>query len=136
MSDFLFTYGTLRPGHASGKIASVAARLQPECEGYIHGVLYDLGRYPGALIDANSERKIFGQVSKLPDDPECLRALDAYEDYDPKSPPTSLYLREVHPVHLADGSTRLCWVYVYNQPIGSARIVESGRYDVGTKSPQ
>jgi len=82
-------------------------------------MLYDLGRYPGAVIDPNSERKISGLVSRLPDDPSVLKALNAYEDYDPSSPLTSLYLRELHHVHLADSAIRIGWVYVYHQHVGS-----------------
>ena len=42
MSYYLFTYGTLRHGHAPDEIASAVEKLQPVGEGYVHGVLHDL----------------------------------------------------------------------------------------------
>jgi gamma-glutamylcyclotransferase (GGCT)/AIG2-like uncharacterized protein YtfP len=65
MSDFLFTYGTLQPGDAPDEIASTLARLRPVGKGFVHGVLYDLGDYPGAVLDPSSKRRISGTVFRL-----------------------------------------------------------------------
>jgi gamma-glutamylcyclotransferase (GGCT)/AIG2-like uncharacterized protein YtfP len=143
MAEYLFTYGTLQPGHAPAAIASAAARLRHIGEGHVRGTLYDLGRYPGAILNANpadtnarnansraanSARKIHGAVYKLPDDYALLRRLDAYEEYIPNAPALSLYLRVLHPVELAVGQFLACWMYVYNRDVRSARVVESGRW--------
>jgi gamma-glutamylcyclotransferase (GGCT)/AIG2-like uncharacterized protein YtfP len=128
MAEYLFTYGTLQPGHAPGAIASAAARLRPLGEGHVRGTLYDFGHYPGATLDATSECKIFGTVYKLPDNPGVLRQLDDYEEFFPDAPELSQYLRVLHPVVLTDGQTLDCWIYIYNRDPRSARIVESGRW--------
>lgn len=128
MPEYLFTYGTLQPGHAPAMIASAAARLRYIGEGHVHGILYDFGRYPGAILDAASERKIFGAVYELPDDPAVLSQLDDYEDCYPDDPGLSQYLRALHPVALSTGETLHCWIYVYNRDVRSAHIVESGRW--------
>jgi len=50
MSDYLFTYGTLKHGHAPDEIASAVTKLRPVGKGFVPGVLYDLGDYPGAVL--------------------------------------------------------------------------------------
>jgi gamma-glutamylcyclotransferase (GGCT)/AIG2-like uncharacterized protein YtfP len=128
MAEYLFTYGTLQPGHAPAKIASVADRLRLIGPGHIHGTLYDFGYYPGAVLDPSTPRKIFGTVYELPDDPAVLQRLDEYEDCYRGSPEFSQYLRVRHPVELAIGQTIDCWIYVYNRDVRSARIVEDGKW--------
>ncbi|MGB6742188.1 MAG: gamma-glutamylcyclotransferase family protein [Terracidiphilus sp.] len=128
MAEYLFLYGTLQPGHAPAAIASAAARLRPTGEGHVHGTLYDFGHYPGAILDASTQRKIFGSVYELPDDPDVLRRLDDYEELNPDAPQLGQYLRVLHPVTLSTGETMNCWIYIYNRDPGPARIVESGRW--------
>lgn len=126
MAEYLFTYGTLQPGRAPAAIAPAAARLRPVGEGHVRGTLYDFGRYPGAILDANTGRQIFGTVYELPDDQTVLARLDDYEGCIPDAPNLSEYLRMRHPVVLASGETLACWVYIYNRDVSTARIVESG----------
>ena len=128
MPEFLFTYGTLQPGHAPEAIASAAAQLRLIGEGHIRGTLYDFGRYPGAIVEPNCEREIYGTVYELPADPEVLQRLDEYEECVPEAPDLSQYLRILHPVELANGQMLTCWVYIYNRDLCGARIVESGRW--------
>jgi gamma-glutamylcyclotransferase (GGCT)/AIG2-like uncharacterized protein YtfP len=128
MSEYLFTYGTLRPGLAPAALAPVMERLRLVGEGWAQGVLYDFGSYPGAVFDEASSSKIFGVVYALPDDPGILHPLDQYEEYDPSSPDRSQYLRVLHPVTLAGGETLHCWVYHYNRSPGHVEIIASGRW--------
>jgi gamma-glutamylcyclotransferase (GGCT)/AIG2-like uncharacterized protein YtfP len=128
MSDYLFTYGTLRHGHAPDEIAPAVEKLRPEGRGFVHGVLYDLGDYPGVVLDPSCKRRVFGTVSRLPEDANYLRHLDEYEGFDPHAPDTSLFIRTLHSVVLATGRTLQCWIYVYNGKPESARILASGRY--------
>jgi len=114
MSAYLFVYGTLLPAHAPADIAPVVSMLRPIGEGSVNGVLYDLGEYPGAVLDPSSSFQITGTVFQLPDDPSVLRALDAYEEFDPDTPGASLFLRVLQPVALTKGGTLQCWIYVYN----------------------
>jgi gamma-glutamylcyclotransferase (GGCT)/AIG2-like uncharacterized protein YtfP len=125
MSEYLFSYGTLRSGHAPEEITSVVERLRPVGKGYVFGQLYDLGEFPGIVLDSTSPQQVFGTISFLPDDPNCLRALDAYEGFDAEYPDTSLFLRTVHPVRLAEGGSLPCWIYIYNGSLKTARAVES-----------
>jgi gamma-glutamylcyclotransferase (GGCT)/AIG2-like uncharacterized protein YtfP len=126
MSQYLFAYGTLRPGLAPAHIADLAAKLRPMGEGHIRGKLYDLGGYPGAVPDASATNRIVGTVMELPDDPEILRRLDAYEECDPLAPDTSEYVRELQRVELATGGSLDCWFYRYNWKPDELRAIASG----------
>jgi gamma-glutamylcyclotransferase (GGCT)/AIG2-like uncharacterized protein YtfP len=128
MSDYLFAYGTLQPGHVPEEIAHAAAELRPVGKGSMRGVLYDLGEYPGAVSDASPAKRVFGTVFRLSDDQKLLRDLDDYEGFDPDAPEKSLFVRSLYPVRLASGRTIRCWVYFWNQKSGGARVLPSGRY--------
>ncbi|HEV2325036.1 MAG TPA: gamma-glutamylcyclotransferase family protein [Terracidiphilus sp.] len=127
MSEYLFTYGTLRPGRAPAEIAAAVRTLRVVGTGRIRGTLYDLGEYPGAVLDADAA-EIDGTVFELPDVPGILGLLDAYEEFDPGGPEASLFVRELHPVMLDTGGTLTCWVYVYNRAPAGARVVCGGRW--------
>jgi gamma-glutamylcyclotransferase (GGCT)/AIG2-like uncharacterized protein YtfP len=128
MSKYLFTYGTLQPGQAPTSIASAVNKLRRIGEGVVSGLLYDLGEYPGAVLDNSSGQEVFGIVCQLPEDANILSQLDSYEDFDPDSPETSLFIREQHPVLLSTGETLPCWVYVYNGKTDSSRILADGKF--------
>jgi gamma-glutamylcyclotransferase (GGCT)/AIG2-like uncharacterized protein YtfP len=114
MSDYLFAYGTLQPGHAPASIAEAAAKLRPVCRGFIYGEIYKRDGYPGAVLDPQSKNKIPGTVLELPDDPDLLRQLDYYEGYDPASPETSEFVRVRQTAELENGGTLECWFYRYS----------------------
>lgn len=128
MSEYLFTYGTLQPGLAPAYMAAAVDTLRPVAEGFALGLLYDLGHYPGAVLDPSSERKIHGRVFRLPEDPAILRQLDEYEEFYPDNPEASQFVRVLGSVELAGGSNLICWIYIYNRDPGRARIVEHGRF--------
>jgi gamma-glutamylcyclotransferase (GGCT)/AIG2-like uncharacterized protein YtfP len=113
MGGYLFVYGTLHPERAPQAIADVARRLRPVGAGWIRARRYELGAYPGAVLDERA--RVDGEVFALPSDGDTLARLDAYEDYRADHPEGSLYLRVETTVMMHDGSQRQCWVYVYNQ---------------------
>ncbi len=126
MSEYLFTYGTLKPGLAPGEIAHAVEKLSPVGKGIVYGSLYDLGDFPGAVLDPSSKNRILGTVFRLSDDPSILQQLDEYEEYDPNAPDTSLFRRELHSVELASGGKVECWVYIYNGEANPLRLIETG----------
>ena len=128
MSSYLFAYGTLQPGHAPKEIAGAVAELQLLGKGSVRGSLYDLGQYPGAVIDSSSAKRILGTVFRLPGDEKVLRELDNYEGFDPDAPDRSLFVRRLHPVRLASGRTLRCWEYEYNRKTEGAKPLTGGRY--------
>ena len=115
MPTLLFLYGTHRPDRAPAEIAPVARRLIPVGPATIRARLYDLGAYPGVILDDDALTPVPGQIFRVPD-AATLAALDRYEDYRPADPAASLFLRTKAVVTLDDGSCQTCWVYVYNGP--------------------
>jgi gamma-glutamylcyclotransferase (GGCT)/AIG2-like uncharacterized protein YtfP len=128
MSDYLFLYGTLLPNQAPSEVSALIRKLRKVGEGHVPGRLYDLGDYPGAILDARSETNVTGEVFALPDGQSILPDLDSYEDFDPADRRTSLFVRERHPIMLSDGRRLECWVYVYNRNPGEAPLVVGGDY--------
>jgi len=128
MSEYLFAYGTLQPDLVADEVASAVARFRRLGQGSIRGVLYDLGEYPGAVVDPSSRKRIFGTVFRLSGDEKLLRELDEYEGFNPSAPEESLFVRKLCPVRLATGRILPCWVYVYNRTTERAQILKSGQY--------
>ncbi len=116
----LFAYGTLQPGLASAEVAPVVSTLRLVDEGFLFGKLYDLGNYPGAVIDPASARVVYGTVYELPASAELLATLDDYEGPD--------YVRVEQLVTLTAGGVCNCWVYDYLGKPGEDRVIESGRW--------
>ena len=128
MSEYLFTYGTLQPGLAPSEVAPEVDKLLTIGEGSVPGLLYNLGHFPGAVLDPDSKHRIFGTVFQLPEDKDVLRKLDSYEEFNPDRPDESQFLRTRHSVELVSGHSIDCWVYVYNQKPDTGSIIESGRF--------
>jgi gamma-glutamylcyclotransferase (GGCT)/AIG2-like uncharacterized protein YtfP len=128
MSEYLFSYGTLLPGHAPAEIAGAVAQLRPIGRGTVRGVLYDLGDYPGAVFDSASDKRVLGTVFRIPNDTTFLDKLDEYEGFDPSASRTSLFIRKRHPVRLSTGRTLHCWVYEYNGKRRGLSVLANGVY--------
>ena len=126
--QYLFAYGTLHPVHAPQEIADLVRRFEIVGKGTVPGTLYDLGSYPGAVLDPISSRLITGTVFRLPAGDDVLFRLDAYEEFVPEAPWRSLFIRRVHPVTCDDGRILPCWIYEYNGSTQGAAIIESGAY--------
>ena len=115
MPTLLFVYGTLHPDRAPAEIAAAARCLTPIGPATIRARLYNLGAYPGAILDPTAP-PISGHLFTVPD-AAALVALDAYEDFRPTDPAASLFLRVETTATLPDNSHRPCWVYVYNREL-------------------
>jgi gamma-glutamylcyclotransferase (GGCT)/AIG2-like uncharacterized protein YtfP len=121
--QYLFVYGTLQPGRAPAEIAPIVRRLTAVGDGFVRGRLYDLGEYPGVVLDETGE-KIPGKILRLPDAPEVLKRLDEYEEFDVAQPEGSLFVRKEWPVTRGNGNRKLvCWIYVYNPHAGAGPTI-------------
>jgi len=116
--DYLpvFVYGTLRPGGANYR-GYLAGRTQKEQPASMSGLLFLVvaDDYP-YLTDGPG--CVVGTLVTLR--PECYRAcldeLDRLEEFDPRQPTASLYLRRRAKVALVDGTPCQAWVYYWNGP--------------------
>jgi gamma-glutamylcyclotransferase (GGCT)/AIG2-like uncharacterized protein YtfP len=88
--------------------------LQFISEASTPGTMFDLGEYPGAIFDRDSGTEITGEVYRLPMNPQVLKKLDEYEEFNRRSPRQSLFLREAIVVRTTDGKKLSCWAYRFN----------------------
>lgn len=126
--EHLFVCGTLRSGLVPDEVAGLMGRAPRIGVASVPGRLYDLGDYPGAVLDPDCNTKIIGEVFQLPDDGAALAALDAYEGIDPENPDDSLFVRREAEITLEGGANLNCWIYVYNRQVASATLITSGDY--------
>jgi gamma-glutamylcyclotransferase (GGCT)/AIG2-like uncharacterized protein YtfP len=128
---YVFVYGTLLPGLAPAVIASTVARMRVVGAATVAGWLYDLGAYPGCVVEEGCGGVIHGQLLEVPakDAAGVLGKLDWYEGYAAHDEAgRDLFVRRACEARLADGSLVRAWVYVYGRELGGARRIEGGRY--------
>lgn len=96
---FVFIYGTLRQGSA-GSMSTRFPNSKFIAEAKVNGSLYDLGSYPGLLLD-ESNATVVGEVYEVDDD--LVNQLDEFEG-------SSNYVRKQVEVSFAGQKTN-CWTY-------------------------
>lgn len=126
--EYLFLYGTLLPDGAPDEVAGTLKSLRRIGPAQVRGKLYDLGEYPGAIVAPESQMLIRGEVFELPATPATLKALDEYEEFDPRNEKQSLFVRKRVKASLKDGQQLDCWMYVYNDDPGKAPLLADGIY--------
>lgn len=111
----VFVYGTLRRGSA-GAMSGRFSGAKFIADAQVSGSLYDLGAYPGLLVDEPNSL-VIGEVYEVDD--ETLNELDDFEA-------SSHYRRKQ--VEISFGSDRnVCWVYEPNPEFYSLRkLIASG----------
>ena len=81
------------------------------------GVLYDLGRFPGAVP---GDGLVHGELLRL-HDPQVRAVLDPYEGYDADRKDESLFVRQRGT--LREPADRAAWVYWFNgDPTGHSKV--------------
>jgi len=111
----VFVYGTLRRGGA-GAMSIRFPYSHFIAEAKVSGSLYDLGPYPGLLLN-ESDSLVSGEVYEV--DNEILDKLDEFEA-------ASNYLRKRVEISLG-GQQRMCWTYEPNPEFYSLRqVITSG----------
>lgn len=128
MKDCLFAYGTLAEENGPREIAIAVKHLKLIGEGYIFARLYDLGEYPGAILDDSKRHKVFGKIFELPADRKLLDRLDAYEGFDPNQPEISLFVRKRAAIQRRNAAPLMSWFYEYNGDVNSSALIKSGHY--------
>lgn len=114
-NHLVFVYGTLRRGEArSMSVRFPNARFIAEAK--VSGSLYDLGAYPGLLLN-ESNSLVTGEAYEVDD--ETLNELDEFEG-------ASNYWRKQ--VEISIGTARMvCWTYEPNPDVySSGKLITSG----------
>lgn len=121
---YLFVYGTLLQSDNQ-----FAQYLNQHCDfiitGKIAGILYDIGEYPGLVIDDNAG-DVFGSIYQIRNT-QVLKEIDTYESVGADEEQPNLYQRIYHSIETADGP-KDAWVYIYNLPIEGLLRIPSGDY--------
>ncbi|WP_439697678.1 gamma-glutamylcyclotransferase [Mucilaginibacter sp. AW1-7] len=126
INRYLFVYGTLL---AQGN--PYAAYLQQHCrlvgEGKFRGRLYDIGEYPAAINDINSNLFVYGSIYLMDDAVEILSVIDEYEGIGPSEPEPHEYTRSLTNIETENGIVA-CWVYIYKWPLEGKFQITKGDY--------
>ena len=133
--DYLFVYGTLRPsaGHEMNAVLEQHGDLVGR--GKIPGILYDVGRYPGAVKSTGTRAFVRGDLYALRNPERALKVLDRYEGWDEKKPRSGEFKRSRVLVSLDGGKTVKAWIYLYNRSTNGLTRIRSGDYPTaGTRS--
>lgn len=126
INQFLFVYGTLlQPGN------EFAEYLNQHCKfistGKIKGRLYDIGEYPGALIDSSERIYIYGNIFRMDDPVAILKVIEDYEGIGELYSHPQEYIREQVDI-LTDNGIMSCWMYIYNLPVDTYNQIPAGDY--------
>ncbi len=127
MSDFLFVYGLLKSSFHTHIPELRISALHYVGKGSARGLLYDVGRYPGAQFDAAATAAIFGEIYEVNDQMDILARLDDFEgvhDDDPE------YRRVAVEVTMPKtNQTLTCWAYEYCKGTEGLVLIETGKYE-------
>lgn len=124
--SLIFVYGTLRRGSTHHHlIAAVGDYLM---QGSVAGNLYDIGTYPGLVVNPTTTYKVTGEVYRMADSDGALNALDDYEGCSANFAPPFEFIRQTAEVMLEDGKIISAWVYLYNGPVKNKPEILLGDY--------
>jgi gamma-glutamylcyclotransferase (GGCT)/AIG2-like uncharacterized protein YtfP len=126
----VFVYGTLRKA-LRHKMAGVLAREAHFVgEASVPGMLFDLGTYPGLVVNAQATGLVQGEIYALraPGADGTLAALDEYEGCAPTDVEPHEYRRILVQATLADGPMLSAWAYVLNRPLAGLTPIPTGDY--------
>ena len=127
-SDYLFVYGTLRPSFENPFARHLRQHSHYVGESAFPGLLFDLGNYPGAIYQPDSQQKVIGSIYHIEQHKQSLLTyLDEYEGIGNGFPQPAEYIRALVPVSVNQISIT-SWVYLYNLPLVTMRVISSGDY--------
>ena len=123
----LFVYGTLL--QSSNPFGSYLQNNSVWlCTGKFRGHLYDIGEYPGAVVNVYAETHVWGNLFTLTNSEHAFKILDEYEGFGSEFPEPNEFIRQVIEVE-TETDTVQCWTYLYNLPVTGLRRIESGNYE-------
>jgi gamma-glutamylcyclotransferase (GGCT)/AIG2-like uncharacterized protein YtfP len=126
-AQVLFVYGSLLQELLSPTHRQLLQATTFLGRGCFPGRLYELGNYPGAILDESSPVMVRGQLLLLPDD-EILKALDSYEGCSVVDPLPHEYSRTRITILLDNHDSLLAWTYLYILPTEKLIEIPGGDY--------
>jgi len=126
--EYLFVYGTLMKTVSNGMSRFLHSNSEFIGNAYIHGKLYDLEGYPGAVANSNPAERVYGHIFKIKNTEAVFKVLDDYEGIGDGNPSDYEYVRTRVKAFLEHGTEVTTWFYAYNFPIHAFRLIASGHY--------
>lgn len=133
--NYLFVYGSLMKGLQTPMSQLLNDTSKFLGEGKMPGVMYDLGYYPGAVYQKNSDAYIYGHIFELYNMKTIISQLDKYESVGERYNQFNEYKRSLIPVQFKQLIIE-SWVYLYNLSTVNLPIIESGNYLENLKTNQ
>lgn len=123
VTQLLFVYGTLllSENQYGQFLSQNSIRF---AKGWFPGELFDLGNYPGAVIDHEKDEFVFGTIYKMNDTQHVLGNLDYYEGLGEVDCEYERMLIEVK----TDGGAYMCYSYVYIHSTSDKTKIPGGDY--------
>lgn len=124
VTDLLFVYGTLqREGAAHYLLAGKVTLLGVA---WMQGLLFEVDRYPGAVLLSDSGHRVRGELYRMHDGKALLARLDVYEETGPQHPVPHEYRRMPVTVTDAGGLSSTAWTYLYNRLTDALVPIKNG----------
>jgi gamma-glutamylcyclotransferase (GGCT)/AIG2-like uncharacterized protein YtfP len=125
-NQYLFVYGTLldEKNEFGNYLKNNCVFFQ---NGSFNGRLYDIGDYPGAVYDPDTDDFVTGSVFVMNDPETTLKILDDYEGFGEDQPQPNEFIRTLIVINTAEGGIK-SWVYLYNFSVEDKERIISGRY--------
>jgi gamma-glutamylcyclotransferase (GGCT)/AIG2-like uncharacterized protein YtfP len=133
---YVFVYGSLKRGKPLYLLEELVDLRLEVLPARVQGaVLYDLGPFPGMILQANGGA-VLGEVHRFCHLKTVLGILDEVEEYHGEGDPNNLYRRVEHEAELLneEGSVA-CWLYEYVGPLDEAEPIESGLWNGAAVQP-
>ena len=124
---YVFFYGSLKQGEPLYFLKDIRdLRLEVLPARVQGGLLYNLGLFPGMILESNGG-VVIGEVHSFRQIETVLEILDQVEEYYGEGNPDNLYQRVEYEAELLNGEGFIvCWVYEYVGPLEEAEFIESG----------
>jgi len=125
--EYLFVYGTLKRSIANPVGSMMRVHANYRAEAVIAGRIYDLGPYPGIIIE-DCGAAVYGELYEIVHPNALLALLDAYEGCGSGDPFPHEFVRVEATVRDTDGIDYRAWVYAYQGQVDQNRVLTSGYY--------
>ncbi len=125
--QYLFVYGTLKRSVSNPVGAMMRSHAVYLAEAIIAGRLYDLGPFPGLILE-DSGTAVYGELYKITHPDALLALLDAYEGCGHGDPFPHDFARVEATVRDTDGVDYRAWVYVYQQQVDGGQMIPTGYF--------
>ncbi|MEY3321727.1 MAG: hypothetical protein RLZZ417_1310 [Bacteroidota bacterium] len=125
--SLIFVYGTLLPEYN----LSISNLFENEADfigqGFVYAKLYDIGDYPGIILDKTFENKVYGNIYQLHHPESSFQILDEYEGINSTHPEENEYIRSIVKVFTGEHELEAN-VYLYCKDISNLKLIPSGQY--------